>query len=222
MLVHILSTKIIPNDQKERLLHAGMHVVGYNAIRVQPITVDVKEVVPYAIFTSKNAVKAIEKDLHRIAKTFCVGTETQKLLVANECDVVATAPNAAALAHILVTEYQSLSFVFFCGNNRRDELPSVLRDHQVLFQEKIVYHTRPCPKEFHRIFDGVLFFSPSAVHSYMACNSMGEQTVAFCIGATTARAVRKYTDNIVIANTPTVSNVVVQVVKYFDKRYDKK
>jgi len=95
---------------------------------------------------------------------------------------------------------------------RRDEIPELLRKNNVSFTEVLVYKTVLKPKTFERTFDGVLFFSPSAVESFTKDNKL-EDTTAFCIGTTTAAEAEKHTNNIVTATKPTIENVIVQVVK---------
>jgi uroporphyrinogen-III synthase len=62
--------------------------------------------------------------------------------------------------------------------------------------------------------DSILFFSPSGVSSYVKKNSITDE-ICFCIGNTTAKAVEKYSKNIVIANQPTVENVIIQCINYY-------
>ncbi|NJW55672.1 uroporphyrinogen-III synthase, partial [Salinimicrobium oceani] len=89
-----------------------------------------------------------------------------------------------------------------------------LKGAEVKLTEIEVYDTQPVSNKIDRNFDGVLFFSPSAVKSYCSENDLAE-SVAFCIGKTTAAEARNYTSNIIIASTPSIENVIVQVVKYF-------
>jgi uroporphyrinogen-III synthase len=39
--------------------------------------------------------------------------------------------------------------------------------------------------------------------------------ICFCIGSTTATAVEPFTRNIIMANQPTVENVIIQCINYF-------
>ena len=84
----------------------------------------------------------------------------------------------------------------------------------IQFKEIEVYKTSLNPQRFPQEFEGVLFFSPSAVQSFTAKNQLKE-TTAFCIGNTTAAEAQKHTNNIIIATKPTIENVIVQVVNYF-------
>jgi len=94
-----------------------------------------------------------------------------------------------------------------------DEIPKTLQQENINFQEIEVYKTSLNPQGFSQEFDGILFFSPSAVQSFTAKNKLTGIT-AYCIGNTTALEAQKHTNNIIIATKPTIENVIVQVVKY--------
>ena len=64
-------------------------------------------------------------------------------------------------------------------------------------------------------FDGILFFSPSAVESYLTNNKIKNE-VCFCVGTTTAAALEtKKIKNIVIPETPTIEAVILEVIEYY-------
>ena len=84
------------------------------------------------------------------------------------------------------------------------------------FKEITVYKTELNIQEFQQEFDGILFFSPSAVKSFTSKNTIGDST-AFCIGETTAAEAKKHTKNMQIATKPSIENVIVQVVKTLKK-----
>ncbi|WP_106791570.1 uroporphyrinogen-III synthase [Aquimarina sp. Aq78] len=213
----ILSTKKLSAAQKELLLNTGIGFVEYEAITIKLLEINIEDTVQNAIFTSKNAVKAIKNSGMVVSNCFCVGDNTKKLLQENDLNVVETAQNASDLAEIIIKKYKNDSFLFFCGNLRRDELPDLLEQNNVEVKEQIVYKTHLKSNKFNRTFDGILFFSPSGIQSYVSENKI-EESVSFCIGNTTASEAKKYTDNIIVANKPTVENVIVQAVKYFNKK----
>ena len=64
-------------------------------------------------------------------------------------------------------------------------------------------------------FDGILFFSPSAVESYLKQNTIKNE-ICFCIGKTTAETLeKKHKKNIVIAEQPTIDDVIAAVIEYY-------
>lgn len=209
----VVSTKKLTHSQRNLLLQAGVGLVEYDAITIKTEDFEVEGSIENAIITSQNSVKNLVDQKVQIENCFCVGEKTKAMLEANGYQIKVMTNYGKQLAEIIVNDFADLEFTFFCGNLRRDELPKLLQKNNVNFTEVEVYKTALKPKKFERTFDGVLFFSPSAVESFMTENSL-DNTIAFCIGTTTAAEAEKYTDTIIIASKPTVENVIVQVVKY--------
>ena len=210
----VLSTKRLAPNQRELLLNAGIGFVEYDAIKIKLTDFKIdKKKIENAIFTSKNAVKAISgKDL-QIENCFCVGDKTAMLLEKNGCHIIERGQNSEELGRKIAEKYQEMHFNFFCGNKRRDELPAILTENKIDFSEIEVYETSLNPKKFESDFDGILFFSPSAVKSFTQKNVIN--SVAFCIGSTTAEEAAKHTQKIIVASKPAIENVIAKVVAYF-------
>lgn len=216
----ILSTKKLRLSQKQLLLNAGISLVEYDAIETGTTDFDWHpEPSDHLIFTSKKAVKSVLKKYPKAAErtanaAFCVGRASCKLLSSAGIEVKESANYSGELAQIITRKYRDKKFVYFCGNKRRTELPSALKATNVEFSEIEVYKTDLKTRSFGQDFDGILFFSPSGVQSFFSENKM-EESVAFCIGDTTASEAKNHTRSIVVANKPSIENVIVQVVKYF-------
>lgn len=211
----VLSTKKLSNNQKELLLNTGISLVEYDAIRLQIEDFEPPSgKIENAIFTSKNAVRAVLKKKLQIENCFCVGSKTADFLKENGFEVKETADYAADLAKLILEKYSDKSFTFFCGNKRRDELPEILTKNEINFHEIQVYRTSLNFQEFQQNFDGIFFFSPSAVISFTKKNKIGD-AIAFSIGNTTASEAMKHTKNIIIANSPGIENVIARAAKFF-------
>ncbi|HSQ45738.1 MAG TPA: uroporphyrinogen-III synthase, partial [Lutibacter sp.] len=104
---------------------------------------------------------------------------------------------------------------FFCGNLRRNELPEILTENNIKVNEVEVYSTNFKPVTIKSTYDGIRFFSPSSVKSYLLKNT-DTQSVAFCIGNTTAAEAVDDFENVFVADEPTVENVIESVNQYFD------
>ncbi len=208
----VLSTKKLTESQRSLLLQAGIGLVEYDAITIEAVDFEVGDTLENAIITGQNTVKALVDKRVQIKNCFCVGEKTKSLLETHGYKVNVMTNYGKELAEVIVKEFADEQFTFFCGNLRRDEVPELLLENNVSFTEVEVYKTVLKPKKFERTFDGVLFFSPSAVESFTKKNKL-ENTKAFCIGTTTAAEAEKYTDKIIIATKPTIENVIVQVVK---------
>jgi uroporphyrinogen-III synthase len=77
-----------------------------------------------------------------------------------------------------------------------------------------VYNTTLNFRKFKSDFEGALFFSPSGVSSYIQENSL-ENSVAFCIGNTTANEAKKYTSDIVVGTQATIESTIDELNGYF-------
>ncbi len=213
----ILSTKMLSTQQKNLLLNSGLHLVEYKAIKIDFLDFSTPgNKIKNAIITSKNAAKALLKKQTEIKNCFCVGEKTALFLQEKGYFVKEIADYGKELGKLIAEKYSEEKFYFFCGSMRRPELPSILKENQIVFDEIRVYETRMNFSKFDQQFDGILFFSPSAVKSFTKKNKLAESPV-FCIGKTTATEAKKHTKNIITATKPSIENVIVQVVKHFTK-----
>lgn len=216
--IHIVSTKKLSEKQKQQLLNVDFSVLDENFIRIQIRDFEVDVINEYVIFTSQNAVESVLRNTKaaeiKTKKCFCVGEKTRALLEQNDFDIIEYSDYAAELASIICNQYSKNSFTFFCGNIRRDVLPDALRLVQIVLAEVEVYQTLSETHKIAFIPDGILFFSPSAVESYLQENKI-ENEACFCIGNTTAEALKTVTSNIIIAHQPTVESVVMKCIEFF-------
>ena len=217
----IVSTKKLSERQKQPLLTANFLVFEEDFIRIQNKDFEIDTINDYLIFTSQNAVESVlrNKKLVEIKsrKCFCVGEKTKALLEENGFEVIEYSAYAAELASIICSQYSKNSFSFFCGNIRRDVLPDALRLVQITLDEIEVYETILTPHKIDFIPNGILFFSPSAVESYLQENKIDDK-ICFCIGNTTAEALKYITTNRMIANQPTMESVVMKCVEFYSNR----
>lgn len=219
--IRIYSTKKLLPNQRQYLLNAGFVVAEADFITVSAKPFVYKNTNDYLIFTSQNAVESVLKnkklDQIKAVKAFCVGEKTKQLLEQNGFEVVTSSDYAAELASILCNQYAKNSFTFFSGNLRRDILPDAMQLAQIKYDEIGVYETLLTPHKNDTYTDGILFFSPSAVESYLKKNKITHET-CFCIGKATAEIAEHVTENILIANQPTIENVIIQTINYYSQK----
>lgn len=214
----ILSTKILADFQKKPLIEAGFNFIEKDFISTKINSFDLKNINQSLIFTSQNAVEAIlqHPDLEKLKtkKVYCVGLKTKILLSESGFEVIAYTGYASDLGEIITLIYNSESFTFFSGNLRRDTLPSALSEAGIKWNEIQVYETLLTPHKIKDPVDAILFFSPSGVESYLKENTLKKET-CFCIGETTASALEKITKNIIIADQPTVEDVIESIIEEY-------
>ena len=218
--LRIVSTKKLQANQKQYLLNANFSVVEADFIKIKLKKFTYKSKFQYLIFSSQNAVESILRnnklELLRSKKCFCVGQKTKLALELNGFKVIESADYASELASTICNQYNEESFVFFNGNLRREILPDSLTLANVRFEEIEVYETMLTPHTINSKPDGILFFSPSAVESYLQANIITDE-ICFCIGKATAEPVEKMTTNCIIANQPSIENVIIQCIKYYSE-----
>lgn len=174
-----------------------------------------------SVFTSKNAVLAFEQIVNAEVpwKIYCIGQSTQKSVakVFGEEKISGTADNASNLADIILQDAEIRKVIFFCGKQRREELPEKLKAADIELEEILVYETFETPQKISRKhYDGILFFSPSAVKSFFSMNKLNEQLQVFVIGKTTADAIQKQVStDLIIAEVPGEENIMDQVISHF-------
>ena len=213
----ILSTKKLSKALKKKFSDAKIELVEKNFIQTKSISFETPQLNDYLVFTSKQAVKSIlksdVKNVHSIS-CLCVGSKTRNFLEKKGFTVIESADYAEELIQIIDSKYKSNSFTFFCGNIIKNTIPNYFQQNKIAYNETIVYETKLKPHQIKEPFDGVLFFSPSGVNSFLEKNSL-KNRICFCIGTTTAKALENRTKNIVIASQPTVEHVINEVIKYY-------
>ena len=213
--IQILSTKKLSGEQKQALTYANFDVIDTDFIQTQNKSFELKDLNENLIFTSQNAVHSVlshpKAEELKSKNVFCVGLKTKILLSESGFNVVAYTGYASDLAEIITLIYSNESYTFFSGNLRRDTLPNALKEAGIKLNEIQVYDTSLTPQKIKTAVDAILFFSPSGVESYLKDNTIKKET-CFCIGETTADALHKITKNIIIADQPTVEDVIEDVI----------
>ena len=218
--INILSTKKLLPNQKQVLLDANITLIEEDFIETKIKNFELSKVNDNLIFTSQNAVQSVLQHSKcnelKSKNVFSVGMKTKDLLTENGFNVIAYTGYAVDLAEIISLIYGKESYTFFSGNLRRDVLPNTLKENGITFNEIEVYETNITSKKIKEKLDGILFFSPSGVESYFRLNTIKEE-MCFCIGETTAEAIEnKKIKNIIIADKPTVENVIDEVIEYYN------
>lgn len=179
-----------------------------------------------AIFTSANGVKAAANLLHKTTTNWdiaCLDKATyfavQEYFPNNK--VVLTAKDGDTLGQALVAHnFEGAPAVFFCGNKRLDTIPFMFKAHHIALEEVMVYQTQMKAQQFTKAYNGILFFSPSAIDSYFVRNEFPKNTVAFCIGNTTADALTRKLNHpaiVVQAAEHTVASLLEAAIIYFNR-----
>tara|TARA_R110001592_G_scaffold262565_1_gene527785 strand:- start:183959 stop:184672 length:714 start_codon:yes stop_codon:yes gene_type:complete len=227
---HIFATRKLPETAAQKLMDAGFHLDEFDFIQVNTQYDEasfLKQLNNPAsqarIFTSKNAVRALADLLSKNPielskkKNFTVGIKATERLAELGIKSNVRSDNAMILAQIIARNADVKVVDFFCGNQALDDLPEYLASKNIKVHKEIVYHTDMVHEKVStELFDGLIFLSPSAVYSFFKKNIVNTKIPAFCIGATTAEAVRRRCGNPrIIAHQPSIMGVVERVIEYF-------
>jgi uroporphyrinogen-III synthase len=227
--VNILSTRPVNHHLIEEASAAGINLEVVSFIETEPIrTIEVQQEIEQAllqaatvVFTSGNAVEAVASESEGQLpewEIFCLGNTTRDLVIKyfGEHSIVGFADNASDLAELIAETTDVHELIFFCGDQRRPELPETLQKNGIDVNEIIVYQTIGLPRKLSKNYEAILFFSPTAVKSFFESNKSGEKTIYFAIGNTTAGELKKHTRNkIMISKEPAKENVVEMAIEYF-------
>lgn len=227
--IEILCTRPLTASLIDEAAGAGIVIDELSFIETESIlSVEVQQEIELAateittvVFTSMNAVDAVTifLDGHQPEwMIYCIGTATARLIQEyfGEERIAGTANDAAALAALIAEDRFTDEVIFFCGDQRRDELPVILRQHDIDVNEIVVYQTIATPHKIEKEYFGILFFSPSAVQSFFSKNKVVEKTILFAIGNTTANEIKKFSSNkIITSDEPGKENLVQKMIEYF-------
>lgn len=227
--INILSTRPVDKSllQEARAKNMVLDTLSFietEAIQTIEIQQEVEQVsIQFAtvVFTSMNAVESVTGMLDGHIPNwniYCIGYRTKELIEKyfGETAIAGTADSAMELAELIIEEDATDEVVFFCGDQRRQELPSKLHEHNINVIEITVYQTIPINHTIEKEYDGVVFFSPSAVDSFFKKNKLPAKTIVFAIGITTEQTIRKYCSNkIIVSRLPGKEKLVEQAMGYF-------
>lgn len=227
--IFILSTRPIDEPLINEAKHQNIEIDILSFIETVPIrSIEVQQEIENAllkssavVFTSMNAVEAVANELdgHQPDwRIYSIGNTTKQLVKKyfGEKAIAGTAESAAELAELIAEEDNSDDIFFFCGEQRRDELPDILRSNDIDVNEIVVYQTIQVKHKIEKTYHGILFFSPSAVQSFFSNNKISDKTILFAIGNTTATEIKKYTNNkIITGDEPSKENLVMEMIRYY-------
>lgn len=209
---NIYSTKKLTDGQLQ-LFHNNVTADSNDAIKISlnriPKSVVRKEI-ENVIITSKNGVEAL---LHNFVPAelqfkniYCVGRRTKRMIEKRIGNVKHIEANAKNLAEHLVNYMEGTEVTYFCSDLRLDDLPNILVENNITVNEVEAYQTKYNADKVESNLDGVMFYSPSTVESYLKQNKASG--IAFCIGETTAKVANQFFEDVRIAKVPTVESVI--------------
>ena len=219
-----LSKALVEQAQQQGIIIDEIAFIATAAIQTIEVQQEIEQVatqITTVVFTSMNAVEAVAGYLHGQPvnwRIYCMGTTTNQLVKKyfGEQQLAGIANRAAELAELIAANILVDELTFFCGDQRRDDLPEILSSYTIDVTEIVVYQTIAVNHVVNKIYNGILFFSPSAAESFFSKNKLPAATVLFAIGSTTANEIKKYSTNkIITSSEPGKENLVAKMMEYF-------
>jgi uroporphyrinogen-III synthase len=212
-IAYVLSTRELSAALVEKAAAKGVVIDSLSFIAIEPMkAVELPAASAVVVFTSVNAAEAVDGSGWKI---FCTSGATRRMVARRfgEAAIAGTADSAAELAATIVGEGWVKAVWFFCGDLRRNELPARLKQAGIQVHEVVVYRTKLTPQMIGREYDGIAFFSPSAVESFFSINKIPAHMRLFAIGRTTAEAIRRYCDNpVTTSERPDAELLINQII----------
>jgi len=175
-------------------------------------------------FTSSNAVNFFVmnpycKELLKTKSIFSISGKTANSLMKLGVKLALTASNASTLADKIVkTNFKSV--LHPCGNLKLDSLAIKLKEAHIKYNPLLVYETVLNKNiKLNKVYDAIMFYSPSGVESFFSANEWITITIACCIGETTAEAFQKKQQGatIITPGLPTPESMLKAIDNYFQK-----
>jgi uroporphyrinogen-III synthase len=222
--LHIVSTRCLDSFNFQKLNEKEFTFSSVDFIRKKvdiPVNISKLSFHKDIVITSKMGVISFLQiarmkgiDLQKCS-IYCLSHGTRKYAKNSGLKIVKTASNASNLAEEILNDPDVKAVTYICSNKRRNELSERLIKAEVIVQEVIAYRTDLTPVGIEQPYDAILFFSPSAVESFLKLNPL-KPAACFCLGETTADYALKhgYVD-IHIPPIPTEESLLETVVNHF-------
>jgi len=216
---NIYSTKQLTTEQLQ-LFHNDVVAESTDAIKINPNRLSksvVRNEIQNVIITSKNAVESLLTNFSaeelQFKNVYCVGRKTKRIVEKRIGKVKHYEHYAKNLAAHLVEFMDGTEVTYFCSNLRLDTIPKILSENNIEVNEVEAYETKFDADKIEADLDGVMFYSPSTVESFLKQNKANG--IAFCIGDTTATEAKKYFEDVRVAKMPLVESVIELVNEHY-------
>lgn len=222
----ILFTKKIDKMMISKELGSHFSYDFVEVIRIKPVKTEPFELKGKSlIFTSVNAVQCFfdnhftpneDFTARNFNKIYAVGPQTKRELRKHGFGTFKVTRHARELSDFIIENCARESFLHFCGNLALDVLDKALPLQNIGYRKIPIYETHLLYPEIRGKYDAVCFFSPSGVRSFAKFNSLDGMKI-FSIGETTAKEIRKFTNNPIFISSESNLEDLLQVIK---KNYD--
>lgn len=218
----LLFTKYYPEQILKEKFDHSFHIESLDFIHT--LWVDISTIQPqipsqshqYIVTSLRAARRITQLDLE--GEFYCVGKQAAQFLTEQGKTVVFFAHSAAEfLDKIAKISIDKGSFVYFCSDIRKDELPLGVRNLGYPLKEVVVYQIVNKQVNVENEFDAYVFFSPSGIKSFAQQYTIPKKAVIFALGETTGKEVRRLLDcKYMLPPRPDFEALTQTIKAYFD------
>ncbi len=223
---HIVSTRRLNSRKFNELQQSGWRFTAHDFIRKAiriPVDIRPSSVHKNVVLTSSTGAKAFLQMIKQLQLdidnyvVYCISPGTKEYVLASGLTIKSTAPHASALADEILLAVEAKEVTHIRGNLSRPELSEKLTRAGVVVQEVMTYRTELTPIVINLPYEAIIFFSPSAINSFLSRNDL-QQVPCFCIGQTTADyAKQKGYKHTYIPDAPSEEILLKTIVTYYTK-----
>ena len=229
-MTKILFTRPIDDASRAALTTANIDFTETSFLRYTPsVSDDVLRAIRaglshHLVFTSQNAVRTFFQTLDNqrlklpnTTQCYAISGSTKTMLQKFNHAPTLTADSAKQLASAILKKKEVKDVTFICGNLRLSDLPNTLIKNDVKVQELVVYRTEWTPLSIRTNYDAIVFFSTSAVDSFLINNKLSPEMQFFTLGKTTATYLKKKikAQNVVVSAKPELKVLMETIVETF-------
>ena len=168
------------------------------------------------VLTSKHAIHAIAPLVHLLPNknVYVIEGETSNIAEKAGLHIMGTGNNAAELIRKLKLDKPE-SVLHCTTSNRIPTLSKQLPNYKINYHLVEVYDKILKPQKVEN-YDGILFYSPSQIDSFLLANELIPHKPMFCMGSTTANHLKKRNHHpILTAKRPTIADLMELMLKYY-------
>jgi hydroxymethylbilane synthase len=218
---HIFSTKTFTEAQrhlfKDSITTKSADFVKINLNRIPKHILKTK--IKNVIISCPNAVEAIltscAAEELQFGAIYCIGRRTKRLVERRIGKVTHTENDAKALAKYLTKHSDIAEATYFSGSQNEDILQEIFKEKNMELTHIEAFKTELTPVKIEDAVEGIMFFSPTTVISYLQENTSDK--IAYCIGDSTAQEAIKHFSEIRIARIPTVESLIDLVNDHYSQ-----
>jgi len=221
---HIVSTRKLTSGKLEELRAKGWKFSSHDFISKVihvPTGLTAESINKHVVLTSITGVKSFLQIAERLQLSiadyiiYCISRGTKEYAAASGLNIKSTALNASLLADEILKDVEVKAVTHVSSNLRRDELSDKLNKAGVVVHDITAYRTEFTPIVVSKTYDAIVFFSPSALDSFLTQNQL-QRVPCFCIGKTTADyASQKGYQQVYMADAPSEDILLQSIINYY-------